>query len=214
MKFTYLTLILLGFIFAGVPNVSAMPIVTIDQQNSGVVELTSGTLGFLPPTTTYFGQSFTPSLSGIDTIDIMSSTSGVSSTVRVDLYTGGGTAGLLLASTNEVSFMNTTFEYINFDFVSTQLLNPGDLYTMAFVYTAGDAPLHQLTSDLYAGGIAYDAPNANSPAVDLDFIFREGLHAAAPVPEPTTFLLMGIGLAGLAGAEVRRRRKNKAVDID
>ncbi len=36
------------------------------------------------------------------------------------------------------------------------------------------------------------------------------LAAAAepiPSPEPTTLLLMGIGIAGLAGAEVRRRRK-------
>jgi hypothetical protein len=33
-----------------------------------------------------------------------------------------------------------------------------------------------------------------------------------PNPEPTTLLLMGVGVVGLIGAEARRRRKKKAID--
>lgn len=45
-----------------------------------------------------------------------------------------------------------------------------------------------------------------------EFAFRQA-DAEVPVPEPTTVALLGIGLVGLAGAEVRRRRKKKAIDM-
>lgn len=48
-------------------------------------------------------------------------------------------------------------------------------------------------SDLYTGVIGTEEPGVT----------------VEPVPEPTTIALLGIGLVGLAGAELRRRRKIK-----
>lgn len=62
------------------------------------------------------------------------------------------------------------------------------------------------------GNTALSAGVNDGGAVDLvvmdDFIYGEPTALAAPVPEPATFVLFGIGLAG-AAVKVRRMRRSK-----
>ena len=69
-------------------------------------------------------------------------------------------------------------------------------------YGGDDDYLCSGNSRLLLDNIAADpGPQDQTPVPDPDPPTNN------PIPEPTTFLLLGIGLVGLAGAEVRRRRK-------
>jgi hypothetical protein len=182
-------------------GVVASVIVTVDQQN--LVSDTSSGPGIV--TGRYFGQSFTPTLTGIDAVELLMVTSGSSSTVFIELLAGSGTVGAAIASTGSVTIINTTFEMVHFDFPSTVPLIPSSTYTFAFNYASGDAPLHQYSSlNPYAGGMAFDEGNLSRP--EYDFVFSEGLHGV--IPEPSTLVIWS--LLGICGIGIGWRRRRKA----
>ncbi len=65
---------------------------------------------------------------------------------------------------------------------------------------------------LGAIAISGEISNVGGGSFDGNFLIRANATSSQPIPEPATVALLGIGLVGLAGAEVRRRRKKKAVD--
>lgn len=61
--------------------------------------------------------------------------------------------------------------------------------------------------------LVYKAPNTSIPGMVHGGAADEELEVSVPVggptPEPTTLILLGTGIAGIAGAMTRRRKKNK-----
>ncbi len=99
-----------------------------------------------------------------------------------------------------------------FDVVGNSLgsIGPVQIGGNSFLGTTGEDSFFGVSNtDGISKFVIRDPGGVN--AIEIDHL-QYGIQSSTPVPEPATIALLGIGLVGLACAEVRRRRKKKAVD--
>jgi hypothetical protein len=143
-----------------------------------------------------WGQSFTPSLSGIDFIrlklDDNTPGDGGGAAIYVNLRSDS-ISGTILGTTATVSMRDGFRGNTNFLFGTTILLTPGVTYYLEPLIVPGSGPWNAVISEyLYPGG-SYIV--GGSPVFQSDLWFREGVI----VPEPAPGLLLLGGAALLAG---------------
>jgi hypothetical protein len=184
-----------------VTSVSAAPTTVIDQQNTAPITGTNGG--------TSFGQSFTPTLSAIDYVEVLMA--GSANSVTVDILDGvvglDGLEGVVIGTSDPVLVSTPgAHQIIHFDFPSTVSLTPGNTYAFR-LQTPGGILGISYTDDSYSGG-QYLAENyaPSSYVQGHDTFFQEGMtvEAVQAVPAPGAILLGGIGV-GLV-SWLRRRR--------
>ena len=162
------------------------------------------------------GESFTPASAVMNavTLSLEDYTTASASTVTLNVYAGAGFAGTLLGTSAPVTFSNTSLATVEFDLAAPLTLTLGSTYTLALSLAAYTGILSQFSSaNPYAGGTFYFGGGSISA---WDLVFAEGVNSAsllpppANVPEPSSWALLGVGVAGLGVAALRRRRVRAA----
>lgn len=170
----------------------AAPIATIDQQNLGPF---SGTNGSGPPI--YFGQSFRPTLSGLDAVEFL--LGGTNTTAIVEILSGlsgaDGLGGPIIATSMPTFFTGNLV--VHFDFAGTVPLTPGQTYVARLLNTAGSIGVRHTSGNAYAGGQFLHQGFSPGVFAGNDLVFAEGLHALATVPEPASAAMWSLAACSL-----------------
>lgn len=135
---------------------AAIASATIDQQNTAANS-------FFGPSISP-GQSFTPTLSGIDFASFeLATNDGVNGAlVFVTLYQGDGFGGTVLAtsSNNQLVTNTSSFQEYTFNFAPTVSLTPGNVYTLQLTDSSGQTIYDEETS-----GTSTPAASSTTPRV-------------------------------------------------
>jgi hypothetical protein len=168
--------------------------VVYDQTNFGLPlgTLSQSLLVFSP-----LGQSFTPTLTSLNVVDLL--TSEGSATVEIDIRSGSILGPIVGTSAPTAIPFSLTSSVSAFNFSELVTLIPGDLYVIEPVSLSGDVLIASSDTNNYPGGTQILGGVAQP---DNDLWFQEGIET----PEPGALPLLGAGLLGLLGIAFLQKR--------